>query len=62
MAIIHSPQEYPISFGAVIETGTAVVQCGTVSETECDCSDTTVEFSSAARRTSEVKERCFFNW
>lgn len=53
--------EIPISFGAVIETGTAVVQCGTVSETECDCSDTTVESSSAARRTSEVKERCFFN-
>lgn len=31
--------EIPISFGAVIETGTAVVQCGTVSETECDCSN-----------------------
>lgn len=33
----------PISFGAVIETGTATVQCGTVSEEECDCSDETAE-------------------
>jgi hypothetical protein len=33
--------EVPISFGAEIETGTAVVQCGTVSETACDCSGTT---------------------
>ena len=31
--------EIPISFGAVIETGKAVVQCGGVSETPCDCSD-----------------------
>lgn len=30
--------EIPIAFGAVIETGSAVVQCGNVSETECDCS------------------------
>lgn len=30
--------EIPISFGAVIETGKAVVQCGEVSETPCDCS------------------------
>lgn len=29
--------EIPISFGAVIETGCAVVQCGEVSEVECDC-------------------------
>lgn len=35
--------EIPISFGAAIETGKAVVQCGTVSETECDCSDDTTE-------------------
>lgn len=31
--------EIPISFGADVETGKAVIQCGTVSETECDCSD-----------------------
>lgn len=30
--------EVPVSFGAEIETGTATVQCGTVSEEECDCS------------------------
>lgn len=30
--------EIPISFGAVIETGDAVVQCGEVSEIPCDCS------------------------
>lgn len=29
--------EIPISFGAVIETGTAVVQCGGITEKECDC-------------------------
>lgn len=32
--------EIPISFGAVIETGKAVVQCGEVSEMPCDCSST----------------------
>lgn len=31
--------EIPIRFGAVIETGEAVVQCGEVSEMPCDCSD-----------------------
>lgn len=30
--------EVPISFGAEIETGTASVQCGEVSNEECDCS------------------------
>ena len=35
--------EIPISFGAEIETGTAVVQCGDVSEKECDCSNDTPE-------------------
>lgn len=29
--------EIPISFGAVIETGEAVVQCGEVSQEECEC-------------------------
>lgn len=31
--------EIPISFGANIETGTAVVQCGDASDKACDCSD-----------------------
>lgn len=30
--------EIPITFGAVIETGSAVVECGDVSEKPCDCS------------------------
>lgn len=30
--------EVPVSFGAEIETGTATVQCGSVGEEECDCS------------------------
>lgn len=34
----HLCIEIPISFGAVIETGRAVVQCGEVSEKPCDCS------------------------
>lgn len=33
--------EIPLTFGAVIETGSAVVQCGDVSEVECDCSTVT---------------------
>ena len=53
--------EIPISFGAVIETGTAVVQCGDVSETECDCSDSTQEVDVAGQRRDEVKERRFFS-
>lgn len=53
--------EIPISFGAVIETGTAVVQCGTVSETECDCSDSSQEIPTTAQRRDESKERRFFN-
>lgn len=31
--------EIPITFGADVKTGTAVVSCGTVSEEPCDCSD-----------------------
>lgn len=53
--------EIPISFGAVIETSTAVIQCGTVSEDECDCSDNTPERSNAVQRNGETKERRFFN-
>lgn len=33
----------PISFGADVRTGTAKVQCGTVSETPCECSITQPE-------------------
>lgn len=32
--------EIPISFGADVVTGEAVVQCGEVTETPCDCTDT----------------------
>jgi hypothetical protein len=37
--------EIPIAFGAEIETGSALVECGGVSETGCDCiaDDGTVE-------------------
>lgn len=51
--------EIPISFGAVVETGTAVVQCGTVSETQCDCSDD-VEEEVREQRGDENRERRFF--
>lgn len=51
--------EIPISFGAVIETGRAVVQCGTISETECDCSDDTTEVPSAVQRNDEMRETLF---
>lgn len=52
--------EIPISFGAVVETGTAVVQCGTVSETQCDCSDD-VEEEVREQRGDENRERRFFS-
>lgn len=54
--------EVPIAFGAVIETGTAAVQCGTVSEMACDCSNDTVqETPSAVLRSDDTRERRFFN-
>lgn len=56
----HLCVEIPISFGAVIETGTAVVQCGEVSETECDCSGNTPEREVLSQRNEEAKERRFF--
>ena len=40
--------EIPISFGAVIETGEAIVQCGGVSEESCDCSGSEPESPEAA--------------
>lgn len=52
--------EVPISFGAEIETGKIVVQCGEVSEKECDCSDEMTEIPTAAQRNEELKERRFF--
>lgn len=51
--------EIPISFGAVIETGTAVVQCGNASETACDCSNPTEEVE-RENKSEENRERRFF--
>lgn len=54
--------EIPISFGADIETGTAVVQCGTVSETPCDCSEPPAEVPPVQNTTiPESRDRRFFN-
>lgn len=53
--------EIPIAFGADIETGKTVVQCGTVSETKCDCSDEKITANSVVQRSDEMKERRFFN-
>lgn len=53
--------EIPISFGAVIETGDAVVQCGEVSEEPCDCSDDAQQ--NAAQNyvnNQELNDRRFF--
>lgn len=58
--------EIPISFGAVIETGAAVVQCGDVSEEECDCTDEPgveipeVEVPANVRNTMEIRDRRLF--
>lgn len=53
--------EIPISFGAVIETGSAVVKCGTPSEEECDCSEPDDEEDIIPQNTVEARERRFFN-
>lgn len=57
--------EIPISFGALIQTGTAVVQCGTVSETPCDCDDDDEsEAAPSLGSTPEnatMRDRHFFN-
>ena len=54
--------EIPISFGAVIETGSAVVKCGTPSEEECDCSEPDdAEVVDALQNTVDTRERRFFN-
>lgn len=53
--------EIPISFGAVIETGEAVVQCGDVSQEECDCSDEDTEAEVRTRTDNEeVNDRRLF--
>lgn len=53
--------EIPISFGADIETGKAVVRCGDASEKECDCSAGEIEKSVETQRNEETRERRFFN-
>lgn len=56
--------EIPISFGAMIETGTVTVQCGDVTETGCDCSGETQEVPEAPVATSrndKMRERHYFN-
>lgn len=59
--------EIPISFGAQIETGTATVQCGDVTETGCDCSVETQEVQEVQKipvttsRNDRMSERHYFN-
>ena len=51
----------PISFGADIETGTPVVQCGTVSESGCSCAEAEVATAPVVRKNEDLRERRFFN-
>ena len=56
--------EIPISFGAVIETGTVTVQCGDVDETSCDCLEETQEVQEIpafASRNDRMREHYPFN-
>ena len=53
--------EIPISFGAEIETGTVVVQCGDVSETGCSCTVDTPVVTSSIPKSEEIRDRRFFN-
>ena len=58
--------EIPISFGAVIETGTATVQCGDVTETGCDCTAEPQEVqevpvATATSRNDRMRDRHYFN-
>lgn len=48
--------EIPISFGAVIETGDALVQCGDVSQQPCDCSEPSEETQSISKKISSPLE------
>lgn len=52
--------EIPISFGAVIETGEATVQCGEVSKEPCDCDDDDDSTVLLDDRNG-MRERAFFN-
>lgn len=53
--------EIPISFGAKIETGDAVVQCGGVSEEPCDCTDDNGgETAEVGTTAPNVNDRRFF--
>lgn len=49
--------EIPITFGAVVETGEAVVQCGEVSEMPCDCSDKPEDIEVIENRSAEDEDR-----
>lgn len=50
--------EIPITFGADIDTGEAVVECGEVSEIPCDCNGTvTVTLEPAVNRNTEDETR-----
>lgn len=49
--------EIPITFGADIETGDAVVQCGDVSETPCDCAVTAVSEALGEKAAEEEAKR-----
>lgn len=51
--------EIPIRFGAAVETGDAVVQCGEVSEEPCDCS-VTVELPPEAEEEARKNGRRYY--
>lgn len=52
--------EIPIEFGAVIETGAAVVQCGTVTREPCDCDDTDDSEEANAGLRNQTREKRYF--
>lgn len=52
--------EIPIQFGAEIETGDAVVQCGDVSEHECDCSVATTKSTLQEEMKTLTKENRYY--
>lgn len=51
--------EIPISFGAVIESGTAVIQCKEANQEPCNCSDT-VSANSVLNESASREERRLF--
>lgn len=50
----------PISFGAVIETGKATVQCGEITREECDCDEEEAETREVPITQPVAKERRYF--